>query len=63
MVTLNEKVLIANALEELVSKGIRDFEFGMNVLKLPASVRAPMWQAMSRRAMAKVMECEKADRS
>lgn len=50
---------VAEALEELVAKQERDFQFAMDVLKLPASVRVPMWQALCRRAMAKIIECER----
>lgn len=50
---------IATALETLVAKSIADFELGLNVLRVPASVRAPMWDTIARRAMAKVIECER----
>lgn len=53
-----QSLQIAQALERLVAKAISDFEFAMDVLKIEPSVRAPMWEAMARRAMEKVVECE-----
>jgi len=50
---------IAQQLESLVAKAMLDFNFGLEVLKIPMSVRVPLWQALSRRAAAKAIECEK----
>ena len=55
-----EQIRIAMALEKLAAKAIADVAFGMNVLKLPPSVRAPIWEAVARRAIVKVIECERA---
>lgn len=60
MTSILEKLKIAQALEDLVAKGIADIEFGMDTLNLPTSVRAPMWEAVCRRAMVKVVNCERA---
>lgn len=54
-----EQLKIARALEDLIARAVDNVEYGMNVLKLPASLRAPMWEALTRRAMVKCMECEK----
>lgn len=57
---MSEQALkIAMTLETLVAKTIADFELGLNVFRVPASVRAPMWEAIARRAMAKVIKCER----
>jgi len=53
---------IALALEELVTKTVRDFNFGMDVLRLPPSVRQPMWDALARRSATKSTECVEAMR-
>lgn len=47
----------AQALEQLVEKAITDFEFGLNVLRIPDSVREPMWDAIARRASMKALKC------
>ena len=47
----------AQGLESLVVKAMRDFEFAMNVINLPPSVRQPMWLALGRRSIAKAEEC------
>lgn len=53
---------IAAALEKVVDDGIVHIEVSMTVLKLPPSLRGPMWQSVIKIAMAKVIECEgKAD--
>lgn len=57
-----QQLAIAKALEELVAKAIRDFEFGLNVLKLPPSVKQPLWDALGRRAIGKAAECDGAPR-
>lgn len=54
----NEKLVIAKALEQLVSKAIADFQFGMNVLRIPPSVQQPMWDALGRRAIRKAAEID-----
>lgn len=56
---MSESLKIATALEKLVGRAVDDFERALNVLDVPASVRAPMWEAVARRAMAKVLECER----
>lgn len=52
-----QSLKIAQALEKLVEKAISDFDFGMDVLRLPNSVREPMWDAIVRRAAAKALQC------
>ena len=53
----DKRMEIAHALEALVTKAIQDFDFGMDVLKLPDHVREPMWNAICRRAAQKAVEC------
>ena len=55
-----EQTNIAHELERIVIHAIVDMELAMDVLKLPASVRAVMWGAVARRATVKMIECEKA---
>lgn len=56
---MSESLKIAQALEKLVEKTLADFDFGMDVLRLPNSVREPMWDAIGRRAAMKALECSR----
>lgn len=50
---------IATALEKLVTDAVDKFEFGLNVLKIPNSLRAPLWDALGRRSISRAAECDR----
>ena len=54
----DKQIKIAMALEDLVCHGIEEVQYRMDIMNLTPSIRAPMWDAIARRAMAKAVECE-----
>lgn len=52
---------IALAMSRLVDEAVAQLEIQMDLLNVPRSVRAAMWQVVCRQAMAKAIECEKGD--
>lgn len=52
---------IAIAMSRLVDEAVAQLEIQMDLLNVPRSVRAAMWEVVCRQAMMKVIECEKGD--
>lgn len=53
---------IALAMSRLVDESVAQLEIQMDLLNVPRSVRAAMWQVVCRQAMAKAIECELTER-
>lgn len=53
---------IAIAMSRLVDEAVAQLEIQMDLLNVPRSVRAAMWQVVCRQAMAKAIECELTER-
>lgn len=52
-------IKIGKPLENLVDEAIRDLQLRLDVLHIPSFLRESVWGALTRRALAKALECKR----